>query len=327
MKLSIIVPVYNAEKWLRRCVVSLLNQDIDKSEYEILLIDDGSKDGSLAIAHQLATEASNIRVFTQPNAGPGAARNRGIDNATGDYLMFVDADDDLKPNSLNEVLTMSIKNNCDLCFYKLRVYYDTFGHYYISGCNLFDGIITGEEAIISGYTKFGSACTSIFNKQLIINANISFSKLQFGEDSLFMAQTLSLSKRVMVSGIELYNYEFSKTPNKSERARIEELKLIDSIHLAKGIQEITFSLNISSTLKWHLKKHTNSIVTAQILKFARSYTRISQSTKQKFINNLFDSRLIPLKGPTLSWKTTLIVPICNFFLFLFKYNNASFHNK
>ena len=70
MKLSIIVPVYNAEKWLRRCVNSLLNQGIGTSGYEILLIDDGSKDGSLAIANEFAAVQSNIRVFTRPRRCP-----------------------------------------------------------------------------------------------------------------------------------------------------------------------------------------------------------------------------------------------------------------
>lgn len=326
MKLSIIVPVYNAEKWLRRCVKSLLNQDIDKSDYEILLVDDGSKDGSLAIANELAASYSNIRVFTQPNAGPGAARNRGIDNANGLYLMFVDADDTILEYSLTEVLRMAIKNDCDINFYRLHVYYDEFGHYFSSGCNSFDGTITGEEAILSGHTQFSSACTSLFKKQFITDNNISFGELHFGEDSLFMAKALSIAKRVMNSGIELYNYEYSKVLNESELAKVEESKLIANISLAKGIQDIALSHKLSSTLKRHLQKHANSIIIAQMIKFATSHKKFSKSARQKFITELFASKLIPLKGSTLSWKTTSLMPLCNCALLMFKHqmnNNAN----
>lgn len=326
MKLSIIVPVYNAEKWLRRCVNSLLNQGIGTSGYEILLIDDGSKDGSLAIAKDLAAVNSNIRVFTQPNAGPGAARNRGIDNAKGQYLMFVDADDTILEHSLTEVITMATENDCDICFYRLHVYYDESGHYYSSGCNNFTGILTGENAILRRHTQFSSACTSLFKKQFISVNDISFGNLHYGEDSLFMAKALSLAKRVMNSGIELYNYEFSKTPDKFEMAKAEETKLIDNITLAEGILDIAHLCELSSILKQHLRKHANSIVIAQMIKFITSFMNLSSSSKQKFIRNLCDSKLIPLKGTTLSWKTSFLIPLCNCALFMLRHRRTTFSN-
>ena len=92
--LSIIVPVYNAEKWLRRCVDSLLNQDLPREDYEIILVDDGSTDGSLKICDEyLAAHPGLVRVIHQPNSGVSMARNTGIELAKGEYLSFVDSDD------------------------------------------------------------------------------------------------------------------------------------------------------------------------------------------------------------------------------------------
>lgn len=91
--LSIIVPIYNAEKYLAECVDSLLDQNIDRELYEIILYDDGSTDGSLQIAYGYAHKHSNIRVFTHPNAGVSTTRNAALDEAVGEYVWYVDSDD------------------------------------------------------------------------------------------------------------------------------------------------------------------------------------------------------------------------------------------
>lgn len=104
MKLSIIVPVYNVEQYLPKCVSSLLNQGLKDEDYEILLINDGSTDHSLSLCTDYAERYANIRVFSQPNSGVGIARNKGIDNALGEYIAFVDSADYLLQNGMYEVL-------------------------------------------------------------------------------------------------------------------------------------------------------------------------------------------------------------------------------
>ncbi|WGE54968.1 glycosyltransferase [Actinobacillus equuli subsp. equuli] len=90
-KISIIVPVYNAERFLSRCVSSILGQTY--KNIEVILVDDGSKDSSLELCHYFSSQDNRVKVFHQDNAGAGAARNLGIAQATGDYIGFVDADD------------------------------------------------------------------------------------------------------------------------------------------------------------------------------------------------------------------------------------------
>lgn len=91
--LSIIVSVYNAEKYLETCLESLLNQDIDKSMYEIICVNDGSTDGSFAILKEYEKQYDNVVLIDKENEGVSIARNIGLEKARGDYVWFIDADD------------------------------------------------------------------------------------------------------------------------------------------------------------------------------------------------------------------------------------------
>ena len=114
MKLSIIVPVYNVEAYLQKCVSSLLNQDLPASDYEIILVDDGSTDGSGKLCDSLAAEHGKIRVIHQQNRGLSGARNAGIPAASGDYILFVDSDDYLCPNVLETLVGLMESKDLDI---------------------------------------------------------------------------------------------------------------------------------------------------------------------------------------------------------------------
>lgn len=104
MKLSIIIPVYNVEKYVEKCIRSCENQDIPKEDYEVIVVNDGSPDGSLAIVERVAKEYPNIKVISQENGGLSAARNTGMRNAIGEYYMFVDSDDSIAENCLGRLI-------------------------------------------------------------------------------------------------------------------------------------------------------------------------------------------------------------------------------
>ena len=98
--ISIIIPVYNVEKYLSKCVESILAQGVE--DFELLLVNDGSKDSSLAICNSYAERDSRIKVLNKPNGGVSSARNLGLDNATGEWVTFVDSDDWLAEGALAE---------------------------------------------------------------------------------------------------------------------------------------------------------------------------------------------------------------------------------
>lgn len=104
MKLSIIVPVYNVEKTLRRCVDSITSQDF--RNFELLLVDDGSTDNSGLLADEMAQNDARLTVFHKPNGGPSDARNYGLEHAQGEYITFVDSDDELAPGTLGKLVAI-----------------------------------------------------------------------------------------------------------------------------------------------------------------------------------------------------------------------------
>ena len=102
-KVSIIIPIYNTEKYLKKCLNSVLNQTYQK--LEIILVNDGSTDNSGKIADDYAKKDSRIKVIYQQNAGQSSARNTGIEKATGDYISFIDSDDEIKPTFIESLLS------------------------------------------------------------------------------------------------------------------------------------------------------------------------------------------------------------------------------
>lgn len=115
MKLSVIIPVYNVEKYLRRCIESVLLPG--GADYEIIIVNDGSTDSSPAIAREYAEKyPALIRLISTPNGGLGHARNTGLDAASGDYVLFLDSDDRLSPGALDKLLTI-IDGSFDICIF------------------------------------------------------------------------------------------------------------------------------------------------------------------------------------------------------------------
>ena len=106
-EISIIIPNYNTEQYLPRCLNSLIGQTF--KDIEIILIDDGSTDNSVKIMKEYAKQDNRIKVIEQPNSGPARARNQGLENATGKYLMFCDSDDWYEPN-MCEIMYYTIEN-------------------------------------------------------------------------------------------------------------------------------------------------------------------------------------------------------------------------
>lgn len=115
-RISFIIPMYNAGKYIVPCIESIQAQDLRDGEYEIVVIDDGSNDEG-------GTKCVNFEAvyyFRQKNQGQSAARNKGLEIANGDYVMFVDADDALIPHSISEILETAVREDLDMCCFSMR---------------------------------------------------------------------------------------------------------------------------------------------------------------------------------------------------------------
>lgn len=129
-KISCIVPVYNVEKYLRRCVDSILNQTF--TDFELILVDDGSPDNSPAICYEYAVKDSRIKVIHKVNGGVSSARNVGLDVAKGEWICFVDSDDLIEADYMQKMYEAAINNNSDfiMCGIQQIAGYETLKNNY-----------------------------------------------------------------------------------------------------------------------------------------------------------------------------------------------------
>lgn len=122
MILSIIIPLYNTEQYILKCIESCVSQDIASYEYEIIVVNDGSTDNGLNVVRKFASEYSNITVLSKLNGGLSSARNYGLKHAKGDYIWFVDSDDWIEQNCLKQLTTKICNEDADV----VQIYADTF---------------------------------------------------------------------------------------------------------------------------------------------------------------------------------------------------------
>ena len=119
-KISFIIPIYNSEKFIARCVSSVIDQGLPLNDFEIIIINDGSTDDSLSVVQELQKKHAAIRIINQDNQGVAVARNVGIDAAVGEYLWFVDNDDVLIRNSARHLLAHVMQNNLDVLTFGVK---------------------------------------------------------------------------------------------------------------------------------------------------------------------------------------------------------------
>ena len=201
MKISVIVPVYNAANYITKCIQSVQNQTF--SSWELILIDDGSQDNSLDIIRRFAVEDDRIKVIHQENSGAGMARNNGIENAIGDYIVFLDSDDYIS----EKYLSLLSSHNEDVVFIDVqdvdtqenvlkREYMSPFKNYSI------DDIIRFQ---MTGKLPWGGVRKAA-KLQLLNKYNIRFSNHKVGEEALYSFKLLNNAKSVAFIEEPLYNY-------------------------------------------------------------------------------------------------------------------------
>lgn len=234
MKLSIIVPIYNVAPYLRKCVDSLLAQDI--SDYEIILVDDGSPDDCPQICNQYAERYSNIKVIHQANAGLSAASNTGIAAATGNYIMFVDSDDYLQPNVLGILMEQVRQDNLDV----LRFNYQNVNEQYEIFLPFKDAKrdVDYSEDIVDGETflnkRLGPVCYAVmFIVRHELLQDCLFTPNIYFEDTDWTPRMLIKAKRVTSTPLVVYNYLWRQgsitlptEPHKREKVLRDKMSLL-----------------------------------------------------------------------------------------------------
>lgn len=204
-KVSIVVPVYRVEKYLRECLDSILAQTF--TDWECLLVDDGSPDKSGEICDEYAQKDIRIRVYHKENGGVSSARNVGLDNMTGEWLMFVDADDAIAPNALEICYGRAVAGNLDALQFSFTRNKNDLGKYNEVSTEILPPVLyarTGKMNVCAG--------GNLLRSNIIIDNHLRFNtEIKLAEDQLFIYQFMTYSKRVVKLSDMLYWYR--QNPN------------------------------------------------------------------------------------------------------------------
>ena len=202
--ISIIVPVYNAEKYLEQCVKSILNQNY--SDFELLLIDDGSTDESAKICDSFIYD-HRVRTFHRTNSGVSSSRNFGLDNAKGEYITFIDSDDWIEESYLSVLMQNLIENEVDIS--SCNCFVESATKKYVRGT--YESKLLSNIDALNCYSKYyfsvvwGRIYKSSILKGIRFNENIYYS-----EDTLFYTEAAINSKILYFDSTPLYHYRINE---------------------------------------------------------------------------------------------------------------------
>lgn len=252
LKFSIIIPVYNAEQYLAKSLNSYCNQTY--KNYEIICVDDGSTDDSINILKSFAKKNNRIKIIKQKNAGPATARQTGLNNATGDYVWFVDADDSCEIDSLNKIKHYLKNYHYDILYFGVKLIQDKYEKhpseaYY--GLKNIPNLRFKEDLDLehNAYLLFSlprELWNKVYRREFLVENDIKFCHLiSLYDDILFTTMCLFKSSSIKLSNDILYHYHMNHLGSIMGTAN----KRIDGIFyyfeiIHKFLEEETFSLYI-----------------------------------------------------------------------------------
>lgn len=252
MKLSILIPMYNSENYIGYCLKSLVNQDLPKSDYEIIVMDDGSTDDSTAIVEDFQRKHPNIKLYRQENAGIFETRNRLLKLATGTYLYNLDSDDYIVCNSLKTILSYAIERDAEVLGFKtlhtkrLDLYEYQQSHQ-LDNIDIQTGIEFWHNSKLSPSTGIW---WYLVKSKFIQESNILFEPGNPMADSPFTFKLFSKAQRVLFLPMDVHRYVQVSDSIMNNRDTIHLSKMINHhIDLIKRFNKFSEELNKSGALE------------------------------------------------------------------------------
>lgn len=338
---SIIVPAFNCSDYIVNCIDSLINQ-LTNYSYEIIIIDDGSTDNTQKIIAQHYSNIKNVRYFYINNSGVAAARNYGIRNSIGKYIINVDADDVVSTNYINMLIRESELNNCDLVSSGYEIIYEKTG---IQVKNEFKDDVFFEDSLKECLKIYGSdgllnvAVSKCFRKAIIDKYNLIYNvNLKSGEDLVFNIGYLSHSKRVKFLKGSPYKYIRRDTISGVNSYKNNQFEIVKVC-----LSEITTIYNKADAyidLNHLLANYYLDYISAGIYNLYRPEAKLNKNDRIRKINRyyLLDSRKIALNSnrkDILSELSKILIKIdkpfvsdvAYSFLFTLRYNFSKLYIK
>lgn len=282
--ISVIIPMYNSEKFIQNCLKSVVNQTY--KELEILVINDGSIDCSESIVRRMMCIDHRIKLISTRNKGVSAARNYGISVAKGDYIFFLDADDELPIDSFQSLIDCITVSKADIVVGR-DVSYNEVG--IISNISFTDSVIVwkGDESIIAclqDYPNTWNVCGKLFKKEVLIDIRFERGKI-IGEDSYFFF--LCSLKRPTVAYYDKCVYKVYMSNNSATRSPISEKKIEDIIEFSKMKEYMIdkyFPMYSNLVINTRIKAYL-VILNGICKNYSKDFYRLEEEAKQYIIRN------------------------------------------
>lgn len=315
VEISFVIPAYNVEKYIERCLTSIYNQDFDESLYEVIVVNDGSTDGTLRVLTDLQNKYQNLEVVTQMNQGPGAARNRGIEESQGRYIWFIDADDYIPDGATEYLLNHLNEGQLDILFFGATVIDENGEKHVASSAQKLAGtLMDGKKALHSGF-DIGSVCLALWKREFLKRIQLTFLPDVFrGEDSLFCFSAVLQARTMMIVDHCCYIYEKRNntlttkvTAESIRRQRIGDVSIANHLgQLAIKFQDLDPELSLLATL--HQRKIQMGLLYS-LMRNKRQWRRWGINTE--VVTMMKRKGLYPLQAPYGSWKQFLLGKVLN----------------
>lgn len=280
MRLSVIVPVYNVKPTLRRCITSIVRQNVDNME--IIMVNDGSDDGSAALAEDLARQHGNITLINQENRGLSAARNTGIEAASGEYITFIDSDDWLLDNTYPELLDMLDSHaDCDFLEYKPTACGGTNVDYGITETAVYTS--ARDYWLKAKAYRHTYAWNKIFRRNTLFSGSrqeVRFPEGRLFEDVYFLSELLTRSPRVIVTPKEGYVYCYNAAGITATTGPKGHCDLLEGNLRAARLLQMDFMKQDTKTVSAEETEYFMNVLNIQICAYRYGKTTLSLPEKR-----------------------------------------------
>ncbi|HNW26531.1 MAG TPA: glycosyltransferase family 2 protein [Candidatus Gastranaerophilaceae bacterium] len=297
--ISVIIPVFNSGKYIEKCLESIINQSFE--DMEIICINDGSKDNSLEILEKFSDKDSRIKVFSQKNQGLSASRNRGLELASGKYIIFVDSDDWLKKDFAQKLFCEIEKNETDFSICAAQAYdcetlqkSDFMSDYLSLSClaffenKVFNQFDTKKQMFYIPVMAWGK----IYNRDFLKRTKARFEEVLFFEDNLFFYHIYKHAEKISILKEKLYNYRVNNKNSMFQQSKnIFDVKIETLDKIEETIKSFEYFEQMKNDfLKFKLLHMINILNNTSGLNKIKCY----QKLQKKFINvdfKIYDENL------------------------------------
>ncbi len=319
MKLSVIIPAYNAENYLERCVNSIIEQKMPFEDFEIIIVDDGSKDGTYKRALEISSRYPNISAYTQPNQGQSGARNNALERAKGEYVWFVDADDYILPGSIDKLYSIADKEHLDALYFLLQQHYEgeptPTQQFVCRQTTLPVGeVISGTAAVLGGYYPC-SSCAAIYRREKIEQEKLRFMPKIFRQDVEFTYRSITTFDRVMFLQEAFYVYfTHPGSVTTSDDRAIVIRRMVGDGYVARTCLQLAQKYNDNPELeKTFLNRYQGTMIGAFMCMISNRKKWRKEGVNKTIYQKYKELNVYPIKGPYKNTKYKLVLLLLNTF--------------